>query len=73
MTRAGGGTALLSELIRRGAGAGAETDLNTKDKEHHQDVKTPRKTSATVYAVLLGIACGDTRDKKKLGALVSWW
>ncbi|MBI1751943.1 MAG: hypothetical protein HY014_05810 [Acidobacteria bacterium] len=43
------------------------TDLNAKDKEHHQDAKTPR---AAVHASLLGIADGGTRDKKKLGVLV---
>ncbi|MBI1754278.1 MAG: hypothetical protein HYR61_17070 [Acidobacteria bacterium] len=49
------------------------TDLNSKDKEHHQDTKAPRKTGTIVCADLLGIVCGDARGKKKLGALVSWW
>jgi hypothetical protein len=39
---------------------------------HRQDTKTPRKTKKFFFAVLLGIASGATRGKKKPGALASW-
>jgi hypothetical protein len=43
------------------------------ETDHHQDTKTPRKTKEFAFAVLPGITFGDTRDKKKPGALVPWW
>jgi hypothetical protein len=30
----------------------SDTHLHSKDKEHHQDTKAPRKAKATIHAVL---------------------
>jgi hypothetical protein len=40
-----------------------------KTNANRQDAKAPRKETEIVFAVLLGIASGDTRGKTKLGAL----
>jgi hypothetical protein len=43
-----------------------------KMKDHRQDAKSAKKNNRNILAVLLGIASGDTRDKKKLGVLAPW-
>jgi hypothetical protein len=40
-----------------------------RKKIHRQDAKSGKKYKRNFLAVLLGIASGDTRDKKKLGVL----
>jgi hypothetical protein len=50
-----------------------ERSIHKERAFHRQDAKGAKKDNKQcAFAVLLGIAIGDTRDKRKLGVLATW-